>query len=269
MSSRSRTSNFNPRARVGRDRTKFPAACPAVISIHAPAWGATEAVLRTPWSGKFQSTRPRGARRRTGGVLFVCVHFNPRARVGRDAQSGHQQASIRISIHAPAWGATKLRTKATGARTISIHAPAWGATELAFIDNDEDAISIHAPAWGATAMEKTLRRIIEISIHAPAWGATSLPSRSFCHALFQSTRPRGARHDDEVKIFWRDNFNPRARVGRDHPRTIKMHERLISIHAPAWGATGRAVWRAACGRISIHAPAWGATKARRSSALSL
>ena len=34
---------------------------------------------------------------------------------------------------------------------------------------------------------------------------------------------------------------------------------LISIHAPAWGATGTAVFVSADGEISIHAPAWGAT----------
>ena len=36
----------------------------------------------------------------------------------------------------------------------------------------------------------------------------------------------------------------------------------ISIHAPAWGATGGCRADNLCGAISIHAPAWGATKGK-------
>ena len=35
--------------------------------------------------------------------------------------------------------------------TISIHAPAWGATRALHLDITINNISIHAPAWGATA----------------------------------------------------------------------------------------------------------------------
>ena len=77
------------------------------ISIHAPVWGATgtNSILLLPHS-----------------------HFNPRARVGRDAYSLENSNDTLISIHAPAWGATlefQIRLFAVG---ISIHAPAWGAT---------------------------------------------------------------------------------------------------------------------------------------------
>ncbi|EEX75949.1 hypothetical protein SELSPUOL_02677 [Selenomonas sputigena ATCC 35185] len=37
-----------------------------------------------------------------------------------------------------------------GVALISIHAPAWGATRTAEIAREMTAISIHAPAWGAT-----------------------------------------------------------------------------------------------------------------------
>ncbi len=81
--------------------------CP--VSIHAPAWGATDrpaprrrrrssfnprarvgrdgaAVLRMVPLSMFQSTRPRGARR-SGRPSAACTRcFNPRARVGRDAR---------------------------------------------------------------------------------------------------------------------------------------------------------------------------------------
>ena len=57
---------------------------------------------------------------------------------------------------------------------------------------------------------------------------------------FQSTRPRGARL-----------------TGVNNTNIITM----ISIHAPAWGATVAALGLRALSRISIHAPAWGATVA--------
>ena len=33
--------------------------------------------------------------------------------------------------------------------------------------------------------------------------------------MFQSTRPRGARHDACLSVLYLKSFNPRARVGRD------------------------------------------------------
>jgi len=57
-----------------------------------------------------------------------------------------------------------------------------------------------------------------VSIHAPAWGATTTKLTTVLIALFQSTRPRGARHAMQEEL----------QQGRD-----------VSIHAPAWGATLR------------------------------
>src|SRR5690349_18471358 len=59
-------------------------------------------------------------------------------------------------------------------------------------------------------------------------------------------------------------FNPRSRMGSDH--ILSQQDALlpvVSIHAPAWGATCR--WGLARPRstVSIHAPAWGATGAQR------
>jgi len=55
---------------------------------------------------------------------------------------------------------------------------------------------------------------------------------------FQSTRPRGAR--------------PRERCDCDT-------DRIVSIHAPAWGATFTTRDLLDLYLVSIHAPAWGAT----------
>ena len=41
-------------------------------------------------------------------------------------------------------------------------------------------------------------------------------------AVFQSTRPRGARHVRFVKCASRRGFNPRAREGRDPVRHVNV-----------------------------------------------
>ena len=100
-----------------------------------------------------------------------------------------------------------------------------------------------------------------ISIHAPVWGATFAPNRWGADGAHFNPRARVGR-DMSVTFFsvspsyfnprarvGRDadgrrqaavsrNFNPRARVGRDWGLFAKDPDIGISIHAPAWGATG-------------------------------
>ena len=57
---------------------------------------------------------------------------------------------------------------------VSIHAPAWGATINSVVLKINSTVSIHAPAWGATSLSKTNIPLYPVSIHAPAWGATQL-----------------------------------------------------------------------------------------------
>ena len=97
---------FNPRTRVGCDSIYSPYIKLLVVSIHAPAWGATfqlvtifqldHVSIHAPawgatwsglylsfWSG-FQSTHPRGVRLEVFAVLRFALSFNPRTRVGCD-----------------------------------------------------------------------------------------------------------------------------------------------------------------------------------------
>ena len=54
---------------------------------------------------------------------------------------------------------------------------------------------------------------------------------------FQSTRPRGARHPGKRMPIIIYSFNPRARAGRDLLRRTEDVRDVVSIHAPARGAT--------------------------------
>ena len=192
-----------------------------MVSIHAPAWGATNSICPLSMrSSTFQSTRPRGARpigKSSGHITCSC--FNPRARVGRD----HQRR--KPPLNRMGFQSTRPR----GARLSHLSEPLYSAY-----------VSIHAPAWGATSGSRSrrtpdrsfnprarvgrdtmnLKRVSIphlVSIHAPAWGATHpSPPRSAARSWFQSTRPRGARLGAAI-------------LQDDAPR--------VSIHAPAWGAT--------------------------------
>ena len=102
-------SDFNPRSREGSDRFSVPSGriC-MVISIHAPARGATDIFCI---------------------IRFGFIHFNPRSREGSDVMFSAPIISFFIiSIHAPARGATKKTHHTYYLILISIHAPARGAT---------------------------------------------------------------------------------------------------------------------------------------------
>ena len=55
---------------------------------------------------------------------------------------------------------------------VSIHAPAGGATQAPLVGFELPVVSIHAPAGGATTRHCVPWDGTEVSIHAPAGGAT-------------------------------------------------------------------------------------------------
>ena len=167
------------------------------VSIHAPAWGATPRPLtgflrhksfnpRTlvgcdwrpcwafPSASRFQSTHPRGVRRRTCQPqicrrLFQSTHpRGVRLPVMRRRFQPHH-----VSIHAPAWGAT-------------CHARQGPALQMRFQSTHPRGVRLGRLRSG--------RIPGTVSIHAPAWGATPLTDwMPVCVILFQSTHPRGVR----------------------------------------------------------------------------
>ena len=189
----------------------------------------------------FQSTRPRGARltEAASGFTHLATGFNPRARAGRDCRS-IRRAGRRM------FQSTRPRGARPGHRAMTWRQDGFNPRARAGRDSRStradiaDRVSIHAPARGAT-----LRR-----------GSSPL-----CDILFQSTRPRGARRGAMVGILPRcSSFNPRARAGRDSfQRECLASVYMVSIHAPARGATRRLAQHRCHRIVSIHAPARGAT----------
>ena len=180
-------------------------------------------------------------------------------------------------------------------RAVSIHAPAWGATIRSTLDKaitrrfnprarvGRDGLLRVAPAapTGFNPRARVGRDIAKFT------------AREYMKE-FQSTRPRGARPSPiNISTGAASCFNPRARVGRDRMKILRkavhglfqstrprgarpllgsalVNLRVVSIHAPAWGATSYIV--PFCKKnvpVSIHAPAWGATRMLRTSARGL
>ena len=194
---------FNPRAREGRDSGiarkrrphRFQSTRPrgarrnrcristrqAVVSIHAPARGATRACslfrairavsIHAPARGAtrsnsdgaryitaFQSTRPRGARLTTPEKRRRADTFQSTRPRGARRDDGRTGKSIFcVSIHAPARGATQEIILTFNNAGVSIHAPARGATKAAGISTLAEMVSIHAPARGATSSRRNKR----------------------------------------------------------------------------------------------------------------
>ena len=143
-----------------------------MVSIHAPARGATRRCFLLQPADWFQSTRPRGARLCFGGFCGLFRRFNPRARAGRDWEIHSSSDDLAVSIHAPARGATvnsamlmrspKFQsTRPRGARPGVLPGQVFpaGFNPRARAGRDvcssstslSSGVSIHAPARGATS----------------------------------------------------------------------------------------------------------------------
>ena len=99
-------------------------------------------------------------------------------------------------------------------------------------------ISIHAPASGATVTSVNIKLSFNISIHAPASGATVNILKQNPNKVYFN--PRSREWSDSVvypRGCVRCNFNPRSREWSDAFVISLVIAVLISIHAPASGAT--------------------------------
>ncbi len=147
------STSFNPRPRVGGrlDGASNRQSVTAVVSIHAPARGATTSASTTRGLMDGFNPRPRagGDRRGRNRALESLPSFNPRPRVGGDASGRCQHARLGFNPR-PRVGGDRRSPVAVGPDRVSIHASAWGATQRGRHLPTYVSVSIHAPAWGAT-----------------------------------------------------------------------------------------------------------------------
>ena len=119
--------SFNPRARKGRDfEARVALLHLDLVSIHAPARGATARSLSPPDSSKsFQSTRPQGARHGMASKeLGMSMFQSTRPQGARPLLERSRTTGRGVSIHAPARGATAFdlvkNEKAQGKNIIAL-----------------------------------------------------------------------------------------------------------------------------------------------------
>ncbi len=274
---------FNPRSRVGSDLHPISPSLIKPVSIHAPAWGATFFLLLIFSLGRFQSTLPRGERRKKQGKHSIKkTGFNPRSRVGSDL------LSLTTRLKTPLFQSTLPRGERRLAESKSIIARSFNPRSR--VGSDQLMMKVK-PAY--RKFQSTLPRG-----ERRGFGCSALCSGTFQSTLprgerlnfdamvklevkFQSTLPRGERQTASIRNEKNVCFNPRSRVGSDTRLELRIRDLRVSIHAPAWGATKQGVdFGKACAcfnprsrvgsdptfkrfkcywEVSIHAPAWGAT----------
>ncbi len=116
-SDRPTSRRFNPRSRMGSDlRVSISARSGLGFNPRSRMGSDQYGAAGKYKDALFQSTLPHGERHRTRGRRERDARFNPRSRMGSDRRLCRRDRPNRVSIHAPAWGATSTRSTArTGA----------------------------------------------------------------------------------------------------------------------------------------------------------
>ena len=168
----------------------------SVISIHAPAEGATKRGF-AEWQNN--------------------VYFNPRSRGGSDGRLRHSSR--------------KLKNFNPRSRGGSDRCVMCGE----IIPEDFNPHS----RGGSDDADKHAAVVERISIHAPAEGATRTRQAFRWSSGYFNPRSRGG--SDKIPIHLKMEstryFNPRSRGGSDQFFHMGFYRIIISIHAPAEGAT--------------------------------
>jgi len=259
---------------------------PRAISIHAPAKGAT-IIVRFTYSSLeiFQSTHPRRVRHETPARDDTTPAFqSTHPRRVRRPRTAPEPRAYRISIHAPAKGATRSVAmfitrgifQSTHPRRVR---PAVGVDSLGcLLFQSTHPRRVRRPLTRSQRRSRTYfnPRTREGCDWFPKGEGAACSyfnprtregcDREFSTGLrgsrtFQSTHPRRVRPPIPGRGKDALHFNPRTREGCDHLLFFNLRVvREISIHAPAKGATGAMGGSPVTDdKISIHAPAKGAT----------
>ena len=190
--------------------------------------------------GRFYPRARRGRDTSTRWPKASNTSFYPRARRGRDARRRCKAGTPRVSIHAPAGGATvrssyiiKIKAcfypRARRGRDASRGVQKFD--RLCFYPRarrgrDRQRHDDHSRPHGRfyprarrgrdTSKHHPCRSVLCVSIHAPAGGATAERAEfETLRKMFLSTRPQGARLSSLANNMQADGFYPRARRGRD------------------------------------------------------
>ena len=168
-------SNFNPRSREGSDIFYgVPAFRGVLFQSTLPRGERRHIGVNVLFHDLFQSTLPRGERPREIHPHQSEHNFNPRSREGSDIDRNVCRCVYRISIHAPARGATDLG-RSTSAGVMDFNPRSREGSDLT-----DRMFSTQQMTFQST-LPRGERRSGQVRDQAP-------------HIRFQSTLPRGERH---------------------------------------------------------------------------
>ena len=223
------------------------------------------AAMGTTLGNGFQSTLPRGERPPSFPARSRCCrYFNPRSREGSDMPELRLTCGKKISIHAPARGATRSLFRIAKAGSY-------------FNPRSREGSDVNPlPRRGASIrFQSTLprgerRTLLGFSTTLQKFQSTlprgerpKLVHPTLNTNRFQSTLPRGERRKVEHLHKIHFLFQSTLPRGERHDRLQRsLMDANISIHAPARGATSSGHRPSRNRSISIHAPARGATLSR-------
>ena len=254
----------------------------------------------------FQFTLPRGERLKYAIEEIEDFGFNSRSRVGSDALEDLNVGGVAVSIHAPAWGATPLRTSTSAASQFQFTLPRGERPPRGGVERKESCFNSRSRVGSDRLIAFVKRSNFSFNSRSRVGSDTLEDIHVKISRRFNSRSRVGSDSSDSSPPSSPGGFNSRSRVGSDgglfdiggallgFQFTLPRGERplrasaapltlLVSIHAPAWGATYNGNHREPCARsfnsrsrvgsdklvahlsrkrsVSIHAPAWGATSA--------
>jgi len=112
---------------MGRDFKGIDIPPGILVSTHAPAWGAMSVLSAPSLMLLFQLTRPHGARSFVTTIQPPRWCFNSRARMGRDYKRGDLLRVHSLFQLTRPHGARYDKGQTKRYLKVSTHAPAWGA----------------------------------------------------------------------------------------------------------------------------------------------
>ena len=167
---------FNPRARVGRDLRIMFLSLRLEVSIHAPAWGATEEGGRRPRERQVSIHAPAWGATTTYNTRYkLNSSFNPRARVGRDIKpKGLRWKFKSFNPRARVGRDSSLLNLWVSLISFNPRARVGRDWQVCHPGRDGGGFQSTRPRGARQDMDDGYILYQSVSIHAPAWGATSI-----------------------------------------------------------------------------------------------
>ena len=155
----------------------------------------------------FQSTRPRGARRMICSARSRVIGFNPRAHAGRDVRKkAHGDYSPMFQSTRPRGARLRQPNHNEVNQMVSIHAPTRGATPTGRWDAGANRFNPRAHAGRDLTISQDSCKVSKFQSTRPR-GARHQSTETISPSWsFQSTRPRGARQALRYMLDHKDEF---------------------------------------------------------------